>query len=265
MLVSVKDPYMLVVQPDDFFINPRELDEPSSRMICFHSRYALGDRHEFRDKDDFLHKLFVEAAGGGESGEEQYDRTIEAIWEKHKNAVSIPAREVDDALLEVIKQKNVVLPLYLYDHSGLYMRTTDFGDPWDSGQVGWIYISGEDALKTFGAAEMTDEIRQQTEAMLRDEVALYDSYLCGECYGYELYKNGVLSDSCWGFIGDIDEVRKAIADQLPAECADLVETLSEMDRPPSMIQTLLRHARMQVRQAEKDVNHEIRQQKLAIE
>ena len=111
MLVSVKDPYMLVVQPDDFFINPRELDEPSSRMICFHSRYALGDRHEFRDKDEFLHKLFVEAEGGGESGEEQYDRTIETIWEKHKNAVSIPAREVDDALLEVIKQKNVVLPL----------------------------------------------------------------------------------------------------------------------------------------------------------
>lgn len=36
------------------------------------------------------------------------------------------------------------------DHSGLAMQTTSFNDPWDSGQVGWIYVSKEDALKEFG-------------------------------------------------------------------------------------------------------------------
>ena len=27
------------------------------------------------------------------------------------------------------------------DHSGLAMQTASFNDPWDSGQVGWIYVS----------------------------------------------------------------------------------------------------------------------------
>jgi hypothetical protein len=42
--------------------------------------------------------------------------------------------------LDSIKGKDVVLlPLYLYDHSGLTMSTTPFSCPWDSGQVGFIY------------------------------------------------------------------------------------------------------------------------------
>lgn len=42
-----------------------------------------------------------------------------------------------------------MMPLYLMDHSGLAMQTESFHDPWDSGQVGWIYVSKEDALKEF--------------------------------------------------------------------------------------------------------------------
>ena len=39
---------------------------------------------------------------------------------------------------------------------------------------------------------------------------VYDAYLRGECYGYELYKNGELTDSCWGFVGSFDEAIKNI-------------------------------------------------------
>src|SRR5574344_1075922 len=37
-------------------------------------------------------------------------------------------------------KENIVckLPLYVYDHSGICMSTTDFNDPWDSGKVGFI-------------------------------------------------------------------------------------------------------------------------------
>ena len=48
---------------------------------------------------------------------------------------------------------------------------------------------------------MTGAIRQKADALMRSEVAAYDSYLCGECYGFELYKNGELSDSCLGLYG----------------------------------------------------------------
>lgn len=58
-------------------------------------------------------------------------------------------------MLRVISEKYIVMPLYLLDHSGLAMQTTSFHDPWDSGQVGWVYVSKEDALKEFGGEKMT--------------------------------------------------------------------------------------------------------------
>ena len=44
---------------------------------------------------------------------------------------------------------------------------------------------------------------------MRGEVEYYDSYLRGEAYGFELYKDGELEDSCWGFIGNNEEGRVA--------------------------------------------------------
>ena len=58
---------------------------------------------------------------------------------------------------------------------------------------------------------MTGAIRQKADALMRSEVAAYDSYLRGECYGFELYKNGELSDSCWGFMGNFSDVLKDMA------------------------------------------------------
>ena len=103
-------------------------------------------------------------------------------------------RAVDDRMLRVISEKYLMLPLYLYDHSGLALRTESFigkavHAEWDSGQVGWIYVSKEAALKEFGGEKMTGAIRKQAEDLMRSEVAVYDAYLRGECYGFELYKN----------------------------------------------------------------------------
>ena len=131
------------------------------------------------------------------------------------------------------------------------MRTESFHDPWDSGQVGWIYVSKEDALKEFGSERMTGAVRQKAEELMKSEVAVYDSYLRGECYGFELYKNGELSDSCWGFMGELDEACRAMADFLPEGCRGMVECLEEQSRPATIVKTLLEHAKIQVEQAAK--------------
>ena len=57
MLMAVQGPYALMVQPDDILISPREVDEHFGTMVCFHSRYALGDSHNYMDKDDFLREM----------------------------------------------------------------------------------------------------------------------------------------------------------------------------------------------------------------
>lgn len=260
MFVSTQDPYMLIVRPDDLFISPREVDQPLGTMVCFHRRYALGDKHDFADKDDFLRRMFLDTVGNDESGEEKYAQTVDAVWEKHKNAVHLSELEVDEAILQVIEQKFIVLPLYLYDHSGLAMNTIGFHNPWDSGQVGWIYVSKEAVLQEYGVDQLTDELLQKVKDLLQGEVKEYDAYLRGECYGFELYKNGELVDSCWGFIGDIQEACQAIREYLPDECRDMIDGLEELDKPQTAIKTLLHHARTQIEQAAKDFEHTPRQQ-----
>ena len=99
---------------------------------------------------------------------------------------------------------------------------------------------------------MTGAIRQKADALMRSEVAAYDSYLRGECYGFELYKNGELSDSCWGFMGNFSDVLKDMA----------VDHLEEQERPATIIKTLLKNAKIQVDQAAKAFEHASRQQVL---
>ena len=260
MLMASQEPYMLVVQPDDLLISPREVDETFGTMVCFHRRYALGDEHSYIDKDDFLREMYLKTVGNDERGMERYEHAVNMVWSRKMTGPNPDERAVDNALMNVISQKYIMLPLFLMDHSGLSMKTTSFHDPWDSGQVGWIYVSKEAALKEFGGERMTGAIRQKAENLLRGEVDAYDSYLRGECYGFELYKNGELSDSCWGFMGDLTDVCKDMAEYLPDECKGMTEHLAEVDNPASMIKTLLKHARLLVEQTAKDMERTPRQQ-----
>lgn len=263
MLMAEQEPYALMVQPDDLLISPREVNDNFGTMVCFHPRYALGDHHNYMDKDDFLREMYLDTVGHGEAGLKRYEHMVNIVSSRFRHGPKTEERAVDDAMLKVISEKYIVMPLYLMDHSGLAMQTTSFNDPWDSGQVGWVYVSKEDVLKAFGAEKMTGALRKKAEDVLRGEVAEYDAYLRGECYGFELYKNGELSDSCWGFIGSLEDACKAIADYLPDECRGMTERLSEVKEPASMIKTLLRHARIQIEQAAKAHEHAPRQQVLS--
>ncbi len=96
----------------------------------------------------------------------------------------------------------VILPLYLYDHSGITMRTGPFSCPWDSGQVGWVYVTREDILKEYGGKRVTKKMLKDTEKVLQCEVETYDQYLTNDVYGYVIEDaTGEDVDSCWGFFG----------------------------------------------------------------
>ena len=53
--------------PDDILISPREVDEHFGTMVCFHPRYALGDHHNYMDKDDFLREMYLDTVGHDEA------------------------------------------------------------------------------------------------------------------------------------------------------------------------------------------------------
>jgi hypothetical protein len=58
-----------------------------------------------------------------------------------------------------------------------------------------IYTNDERIAECGTPEELIDQA-------LRGEVAEYDAYLCGECYGYVVERDGEHLDSCWGFLGD---------------------------------------------------------------
>jgi hypothetical protein len=109
-----------------------------------------------------------------------------------------------DELMELVNRDDVVsLPIYLMDHSGLSLRTGSFGDPWDSGQIGYIFVTYEKLMREFSVTEVTDEIVEKALANLESEVKVMDQYLRGDVYGYKLFSaEGDKEDSCWGFYGD---------------------------------------------------------------
>lgn len=90
------------------------------------------------------------------------------------------------------------LPLYLYDHGGISIRTRSFPCLFDSGQVGVIFVS-RDKLKTEHLAHKTDA---EIYEYLSNEVKIYDQYLNGDNYFYQIEDQfGNCLDSCSGFIG----------------------------------------------------------------
>jgi len=128
-------------------------------------------------------------------------------------------------LEEFIARKDVFsLPLYLYDHSGITMRTGPFGCPWDSGQVGYIYITAEQARKEFGWKHITKARKDQLYQYLESNVTVYDQYLTGDVYGYVI-KNADCEeiDSCWSFYGEehidqeVDRLLQHYITALPAQ------------------------------------------------
>ncbi len=109
-----------------------------------------------------------------------------------------------NALFERAQKRAVILPLFLYDHSGITMNTTGFHCPWDSGQVGYIYVTLENIRREHSVKRVPQLLRERIAKHLIQEVKVYDHYLTGNCYGFVVEKDDEEIDSCWGFLGDYD-------------------------------------------------------------
>lgn len=153
-------------------VDPQNPRDPNNQynddvMVCFHGRYKLGDEHAYKSDD--------------------YNG-----WDEMKEQI-----EKDNDIADI-------LPLYLYDHSGITISTTDFNDRWDSGQIGFIYITKAKARETHMCKRLTKKVMEQVHKNLLASVETYDQYLRGDVYGYIIKdkETGEEVDSCWGFFGE---------------------------------------------------------------
>ena len=89
-----------------------------------------------------------------------------------------------------------IFPLYAYIHSGIALSLKPFSCPWDSGQIGRVFVARSEA-----SAECS------TECIALGKVREWSTYLAGERYGYQLESpDGDQVDSCWGF-DDLDYMK----------------------------------------------------------
>ena len=167
--------YKLEIFDDLNPCSPREFDNLGT-MVCFHRKYNLGDETELKSSDF-------------SSWEE-----LESYLYKEENAL-------------------IAIPVFMYDHSGLWINTTGFSCPWDSGQVGYIYISKEKVRREYSCKRISKKLKEMIREMLCSEVDLYNDYLCGNVYGFTLTdrENAEEIDSSCGFYGT-DYIENGIFD-----------------------------------------------------
>lgn len=184
--------YNIEIVADDVAESPREWDNVG-KMVCQHRRYDLGD--------------------------EQYENSYANSWEEWfayyvlENYATLDLKCYDtygyfdedgkevEKVWKWIEKNMIVMPLFLYDHSGISISTSRTCR-WDSGQVGFMYITKRDAVVKSGNKYFTKALEEKTIACLESELKTYDTYLRGDVYGYRILdKEGDEIDSCWGFYG----------------------------------------------------------------
>ena len=167
---------------DDYPEDPREWDNIGT-MVCDHGNYNLGDK-----------------------------KVSDVIDQENCNSW-------EDVQKELIKEFDIaiILPLYLYDHSGLRMKIGSFQGylpqghaEFDSGQVGFIYVTREKVIYEYGNKNLTKKSIKKAADYLAGEIETYDNYLSGQVYGYSVedIKKELITDSCFGYYGDTDYMIK---------------------------------------------------------
>ena len=262
--------YLIHVRRDELAESPRENDNLAV-MACWHRRYSLGDKLEDKDAEAFWQRMVREhvprtdvtnAARNGKingirlaanPAAGQLIDIYESIpWEtggvgpqECLEYEGVNARDLYDYLADdltpvqcqtLLHPYAVWLPVWLYDHGGLTVscgeRVCPYNDQWDSGCLGWIFVSKETILRETDAT--ADTWRERGFEILRGEVEEYDQYLRGEVYGYTLYESDIpedgetpdwaeTGDSCWGFFGS-DIEQSGIADNIGYGLGNAIRT-----------------------------------------
>ena len=150
--------------PEDFFLDL--LDDSHDELVAndgFTSRLYYFWKQEIVDNGDLADGLAIQFLGiiedetypklGDEFPAARFGRMIaegNSVWidEFLDDAEEGELQDILDSL-----DKYIILPLYLYDHSGITMSTGPFSCPWDSGQVGWIYAPKQKFIDETGYTE----------------------------------------------------------------------------------------------------------------
>lgn len=185
-----------IFHDDDPATNPVNM---LGTQVYWHNRYILGHEQPKESPMEYLSEKVGDYLGVN-NWDVNSKKYIE--WDEHKSGMI-------KFLWDEFEKKNVIIPVYAYEHGGITISATGKHAGWDSfdsGQLGFVYVAHDDIKKSFGKKKITKKLLERAEKCLIAEVEGYDDYITGNVYGYVIEDEaGEELDSCWGFIGDYDK------------------------------------------------------------
>jgi hypothetical protein len=137
--------------------NPRE-HVKFGKIYTWHRRYSIGDPHNFKNAKE-MEDAILEEAG------------------------KLDVKNRRKALNELIF---VIMPVYMYDHGGRVLSTSPFDCPWDSGQLGWTYVTTKAAKEWFNVSKLKPEHKVKARELLEKELKLLNNWIEGEIYYFDI-------------------------------------------------------------------------------
>lgn len=164
---------------NDFNENPRDNFEPFGTMVTWHNRYTLGGKEDQNNvaQPESIQEYFFDRFSPEFSDFGGYSFEYGSVYDKDYNEVE-DTTEFYAAIDKWIEENVCIQNLYLYEHSGITIRCSPFSCGWDSGQVGFIYVTKEKAGDDW----------QNAETILKGEIATLDQYLTGDVWGYRSFE-----------------------------------------------------------------------------
>jgi hypothetical protein len=199
----------LKIHQDSFPMNPRTEWDNLGTIAYKHGRYTLGEE-EMSDPIDWLETML--------------NLNPKYVYSNDR------LTELEDKFFE----KYIGHKIYLYDHSGISVSTKPFSCPWDSGQVGYIYVSKEKVREEYGVKRISPELRTKILSYLDGEIETFNQYLNNDVYGFTIEdEEGNVLESVGGFYGD-DFVENGMADHIDSELlgmsdTELIEHIKQVD------------------------------------
>jgi uncharacterized protein (DUF779 family) len=238
------------IYSDDSPPNPRTDHDNLGVMACWHRVHGLGDytryKHRDRDHTEPIHKdpytmwshLLYEMAPTdrqlwpvirtalldpdtgndyahrfrGMSSKDRRGQWIDFLSDLiTEQVIDLATRTAFRKML--IDMGLVIKTLYLYDHSGITISTGPFGDKWDSGPVGYIYLTPKKIMENWSVTSLdapvhyphdntTETARVRAEEVLDGEVETYDQYLTGDVYSVTIETpDEEVVEACGGHFG----------------------------------------------------------------
>jgi len=201
--------FTIKTHPEECAENPRTAwDNPFTIILGSHRDYTngLGD-------EDAPQYLFKECGS--------WNEVADALWNEH-----------DAAIVRAVR---------IYQHSGTAISLGTgypFNCRWDSGQLGFIYVTKETIRREFSLQRISQKALKRAGEILESEFKVYADYVCGDVFWYSIEdKDGEFLESCGGFYGwedargyMLDQAKEYIDWHIKRQLAEHGEYVKEMIR-----------------------------------